>query len=194
VKLLAGSPGFPGWKDAKGDNAHFRNPWSVAVDKSGNVFVADMDNSVIRQITPEGRVTTLAGKAGAPGFIDGKRETARFKSPHGIATDDVGNIYVTDPGNQAVRRIAASGEVTTIARALSNPESMAVDALGAVYFTDSLGIHKMANGKTELLPPFLLTSSLDGPVAEASAIAVDRRGVMYIVDTTKNIVCWQAAK
>ncbi len=194
VKLLAGSPGFPGWKDAKGDNAHFRNPWSVAVDKSGNVLVADMDNSVIRQITPEGRVTTLAGKAGAPGFVDGKRETARFKSPRGIAVDDVGNIYVTDPGNQAVRRIAASGEVTTIARALSNPESMAVDALGAVYFTDSLGVHKMANGKTELLPPLMLTSSLDGPVAEASAIAVDRRGVMYIVDTVKNIVCWQAAK
>jgi serine/threonine protein kinase/sugar lactone lactonase YvrE len=194
VNLLAGSPGHPGWKDAKGDNAHFRNPWSVAVDKAGNIYVADKDNFVIRQITPDGRVTTLAGKPGVPGFTDGKRDAARFNDPHGIAVDDFGNVYVTDTASQAVRKISTSGDVTTIARGLSNPESVAVDAAGAVYVTDSLGIHKIWNGKVELLPPLLLTSNPDGPLARADGVAVDRHGVIYIVDTVKDIVCWQTGK
>jgi DNA-binding beta-propeller fold protein YncE len=194
VNLLAGSPGNPGWKDAKGDNAHFRNPWSVAVDKRGNVYVADQDNFVIRQITAEGRVTTMAGKPGVPGFADGNRAAARFKGPHGIAVDDSGNVYVTDTANQAVRKISSAGEVTSIARGLSNPEGIAVDAQGAVYVTDSLGIHKIWNGEMELLPPLLLTSNPDGLVANANSIAVDKHGVLYIVDTVKDIVCWQAGK
>jgi serine/threonine protein kinase/sugar lactone lactonase YvrE len=194
VILLAGSPGNPDWKDAKGDNAHFRNPWSVAVDKSGNVFVADMDNFVIRQITSDGRVATLAGKPGLAGFADGNRNAARFNDPHGIAVDEIGNVYVTDTANQAVRKISTSGNVTTIARGLSNPESIAVDSFGAVYVTDSFGIHKIGNGKMELLPPLLLTSNLDGPAAQAAGLAVDSHGVLYLVDTGKNIVCWQAAK
>ena len=194
VTLLAGSPGNPGWKDAKGDNAHFRNPWSVAVDKSGNVCVADKDNFVIRQITPDGRVTTIAGKPGVPGSADGNRDAARFNDPHGIAVDDFGNLYVTDPASEAVRKISTSGDVTTIARGLSNPESIAVDGAGAVYVTDSLGVHKIWNGKMELLPPLLLTSNPDGPIATADSVAMDKRGVLYIVDTVKDIVCWQAVK
>jgi sugar lactone lactonase YvrE len=194
VMLLAGSPGSPDWKDAKGDNAHFRNPWSVAVDKRGSVFVADMDNFVVRQITPDGRVTTVAGKPGKPGFVDGKGESARFASPHGIAVDDAGNIFVADPASQALRKISPGGEVTTIARGLSHPENVAVDSFGVVYVTDAVGIHKIGNGKMDLLPALLLTADPNGPVAEAGGIAVDRRGVVYIVDTIKNIVCWQVAK
>jgi streptogramin lyase len=194
VSLLAGSPGNPGWKDAKGDNAHFRNPWSVAVDKRGNVFVADKDNHVIRQITPDGLVTTVAGTNRVPGFANGHRGAARFKDPHGIAVDDSGYVYVTDTGNQAVRKISPAGHVTTIDRGLTNLQSIAVDASGAVYVTDSLGIHKIWNGNRELLPPLLLTSNPDGPVAAADSIAVDGNGVLYIVDTAKDIICWQAGK
>jgi serine/threonine protein kinase/sugar lactone lactonase YvrE len=194
VSLLAGSSGNPGWQDAKGDNAYFRNPWSVAVDKGGNVYVADKDNFVIRQITPDGRVTTLAGKPGVPGFADGNRDTARFNDPHGVAIDDSGNVYVTDRANQAVRKISPSGAVTSIAKGLSNPESIAVDGVGAVYVTDSLGLHKIWNGKVELIPPLLLTSNPDGPIATADSVAVDRHGTLYIVDTVKNIVCWQTGK
>ena len=84
VSLLVSSPGNPGWKDAKGDNAHFRNPWSVVVDRGENVYVADKDNFVIRKITPDGLVTTMAGKPGVPGFSNGSGEAARFQGPHGI--------------------------------------------------------------------------------------------------------------
>jgi streptogramin lyase len=190
VSLLAGSPGNAGWKDAKGDNAHFRNPWSVAVDKSGHVYVADKDNFVIREITPDGTVSTIAGKPGTPGFADGKREMARFRDPQGVAVDYFGNVYVADTGNQAIRKISPSGEVTTIAQGLSNPESVAVDAVGTVYFTDNSGVHKIANDKVEILPALMLAAEPDGPAAHADSIAVDKRGKVYVDDTVKDIICW----
>jgi serine/threonine protein kinase/sugar lactone lactonase YvrE len=192
VGLLAGSPGNPGWTDAKGDNAHFRNPWSVAVDRRENVYVADKDNFVIRKITASGDVTTVAGKPGVGGFVNGKGEAARFKNSHGIAIDDSGNVYIADTGNQAVRKMSAAGEVTTLAEGLINPMSVAVDPKGVVYVADAQGVHKIIDGQAELLPPLLLTASPDGPVAQADYIAVDSRGVLYMVDTGKNIVCWQA--
>ena len=191
VNLLAGSPGIPGWTDAKGDNAHFRNPWSLAVDKKGAVYVADKDNFVIRQITADGRVTTLAGKPGAPGFADGNREAARFRDPHGIAVDSFGNVYVADTANEAVRRISKTGDVTSPALGLSKPESIAVDSAGTIYVTDAAGVHKISNGKAELLPPLLLTSSPDGPTAHADSVAVDKTGTLYIADMVKDIICWQ---
>jgi len=191
VSLLAGSPGNPGWTDAKGDNAHFRNPWSVAVDKSGNVYVADKDNFVIRQITPDGRVSTIAGRAGLPGFADGKRDAARFRDPHGIAVDYFGNVYVADTANQAVRKISPAGEVTTPASGLFNPQSIAVDSAGTVYVADARGVRKIANGKVELLSAVPLTASPEGPFAQPDSIAVDKRGTIYLADAVKNIICWQ---
>ncbi|HEY3862700.1 MAG TPA: serine/threonine-protein kinase [Verrucomicrobiae bacterium] len=191
VSLLAGSPGNPGWKDATGDNAHFRNPWSVAVDASENVYVADKDNSVVRKITPDGAVTTIAGKPGVAGFTDGRGAAARFQDPQGLAVDSSGNIYVADTGNQAVREISPSGNVTSIALGLFRPVSVAVDAKGTVYAADSRGVNKIASGKVETLPPVLLGASPGGPMAQAGNIAVDSHGVIYIVDEGKDVVCWQ---
>ncbi len=99
---------------------------------------------------------------------------------------------MADGANQAVRKISASGDVKSIALGLFNPESVAVDGAGTVYVADSLGIHKISNGKVELLPSVALTSSPEGPFAHADSIAVDSHGILYIVDTAKNIVCWQA--
>jgi streptogramin lyase len=162
------------------------------VDKWANVYVSDKDNFVIRKITPDGQVTTIAGKPGVPGFSDGSGEAARFKDPHGLAVDISGDIYVADTANEAVRKISPSGVVQSIALGLADPESVAVDALGVVYVTDSQGIHKITNGKVELLPPILLSPGPGGSVAQPAAIAVDSHGVIYIVDTSKNIVCWRS--
>jgi len=181
VITLAGS-GPPDWKDARGDNAHFRNPWAVAVDDSSKVYVADKDNSVIRVITSDGVVTTLADSKGAP---------ARFKEPQGVAVGHDGTIYVADTGNQAIRKISPSGEWKSILSGLDHPNSIAVDAKGTVYYTDNGFVYKISNGNAELLPPLLLTADPDGPIAQAEFIAVDGRGTVYIVDTGKNIVCWQ---
>ena len=193
VITLAGSAASPGWRDGAGDNAHFRNPWALAVDKSGNVYVADKDNFVIRKITPDGRVSTLAGKAGEAGFHDGHAGSARFNDPRGVAVDGSGNVYVADTGNNAVRKITAAGVVSTIARSLSNPDAIAADALGAVYFTDAAGLHRIVNGQVERMPALALTSNPDGPLAAANGIAVDGRGALCLADTVKNIIVWQPA-
>ena len=77
----------------------------MAVDARGNVYVADHLNALLRQITPAGDVTTLAGMVLHFGSEDGAGSTARFNGPSGIATDASGNLYLTDSENHTVRKI-----------------------------------------------------------------------------------------
>jgi serine/threonine-protein kinase len=106
VTTLAGS-GSPGDVNGRGTAASFRGPTGVAVDCLGNVYVADRDNNKIRQIGPDGEVTTLAG-SGSPGFADGTGTTASFRSPSGVAVDCSGNLYVADTYNNRIRKITVS--------------------------------------------------------------------------------------
>ena len=115
VSTLAGLAGHPGSKDGIGANARFRNPWGVAVDDAGNVFVADMSNDTIRKITPTGVVSTLAGQAGISGSLDGVGTSAQFNNPFAIAVDSADNIYVSDSANDTIRKITPSGAVSTLA-------------------------------------------------------------------------------
>jgi sugar lactone lactonase YvrE len=194
VLTLAGSADDPGWLDGDGDNAHFRNPWALALDKSGNIYVADKDNFVIRKVTPDGRVSTFAGKPGESGFHDGPADSALFKDPRGVAVDSSGNVYVADTANNAVRKISAAGDVSTIAISLSNPDGIAVDASGTVYVIDAAGVHRVSNSRVDMIPPLALTPNLDGPFGTATAIAVDARGTIYLSDTVKDIILWQPGK
>ena len=81
VTTVAGKVGFGGYIDAQGTEAEFQAPAGIAVGATGNIFVADQGNSVIRKITPEGKVTTLAGQAGERGTIDGMGRSALFSYP-----------------------------------------------------------------------------------------------------------------
>ena len=93
---FAGSFGGFGYSDGTGSAARFNYPEGVAVDSSGNVYVAESGNNVIRQITPGGVVSTLAGLAGSSGTNDGTGSAARFYYPGGVAVDASGNVYVAD--------------------------------------------------------------------------------------------------
>jgi len=101
-------------KDGIGAKAIISAPRGIAVDSKGNVYVADTDSNAIRKITPDGTVTTLAGKIGETGTADGKGDIARFSGPRGLAVDKDGNVFVADSDNGAIRKITPDGVVTTI--------------------------------------------------------------------------------
>jgi sugar lactone lactonase YvrE len=118
VSTLAGAPGPGGAADGTNNFARFYQPAAVAVDGAGTLYVADFGNHTIRKVTPIGTdwvVTTLAGLAANSGSADGIGSAARFNQPQGIAVDAFGSVYVTDSGNNTIRKITPAGLVSTVA-------------------------------------------------------------------------------
>ena len=150
---LAGVAGRgPGSTDGMGSAFRFADPYGVAVDGAGNLYVVDTQNSTILKITPGGVVTTLAGTAGVSGSADGTGGAGRFNEPTGVAVDGAGNVYVADTGNFTIRKITSGGVVTTLAGTAGasgsadgtgsvarfyNPLGVAVDGAGTVYVADT---------------------------------------------------------
>ncbi|WP_426342819.1 gluconolaconase [Pseudoduganella sp. S-14] len=112
VRVLAG--GIEGYREGTGAAAAFNTPSGIALDKEGNVYVADTGNHAIRKIAVDGTVSTLAG-SGIAGFADGQGAQAQFNGPVGVAVDAAGVVYVADTYNDRIRKIAADGTVTTLA-------------------------------------------------------------------------------
>lgn len=131
VTTIAGLAGESGELDGIGAAARFTAPYSIATDSAGDLFVAEMSSHTIRKITSGGVVTTLAGKAGEPGHADGIGADATFSSPHGVATDKAGNVYVADYGNNTIRKVTPTGVVTTIAGLAGAGDNGEFDGIGA---------------------------------------------------------------
>ena len=104
LSILAGDPTAEGTMDATGTAARFKSPRGLAIDGSGNLYVADTGNFTIRKITREGVVTTVAGAAGSSGSAEGSAGNARFANPVAVAVNGSGTVYVAD--NQRIRSIA----------------------------------------------------------------------------------------
>jgi sugar lactone lactonase YvrE len=151
VTTLAGSPGQPGDIDGTGGNARFYFPEGIAVDSSGNVYVGDSANRTVRQITPGGVVTTLAGPGGSYGSADGPVLSARFNEPYAVAVDSSFHVYVADTFNDTIRTVTSAGTVTTLAgeagmaasadgtnglARFNEPTGLAVDGAGNLYVAD----------------------------------------------------------
>jgi IPT/TIG domain len=149
VTTLAGN-GTAGFLNGTGSNATFNQPVGLAADVSGNVFIADYLNNVIRKITPAGVVTTFAG-SGTAALTDGTGTGAAFNGPFALAFDPAGNLIVADYLNHAVRKITPAGVVTTIAgngtaghvdatgsaARFFRPAGLAIDGAGNIYICDA---------------------------------------------------------
>ncbi|MEI6715941.1 MAG: immunoglobulin domain-containing protein [Verrucomicrobiota bacterium] len=202
VSTLAGSGDY-GSVDGPGSTASFSNPYGVAVDGLGNVYVADYNNHKIRKITSDGAVSTLAG-SGDYGSADGPGSTASFSYPRGVAADGLGNVYVADYNK--IRKITSAGVVSTVAgsgdygsvdgpgstASFSNPYGVAVDGLGNVYVADFNKIRKItSSGVVSTLAGSGNAGDADGPGSSASfhqpkGVAVDGLGNVYVADSGNN--------
>jgi streptogramin lyase len=166
----------------------------VAVDTNGNVYVADWGNHTIRKVTPVGTnwvVTTLAGKAGSPGLVNGTGTNAEFNYPNGLAVDTNGNVYVADTANAAIRKVTPAGVVTTLSTDFSGPTGVVVDTHGNVYVADyySYTIRKVTPAGAVTILAGLTGSygSVDGTGSAARfndpyGVAVDSATNVYVAD------------
>jgi MBG domain/MBG domain (YGX type)/Immunoglobulin I-set domain/Immunoglobulin domain/NHL repeat/Linear amide C-N hydrolases, choloylglycine hydrolase family len=132
VSTLAGLAGSSGGADGTGSAARFDSPSDVAVDSSGNLYVADTDNHTIRKVVPStGAVTTLAGLAGTSGIADGLGSAVRFFHPAGIAVDSSSNLYVADTNNHTIR----AGMLSVAPAIQTQPQSQTVTVGSNVQFS-----------------------------------------------------------
>lgn len=212
VTTLAGMAGIPGSTDGNGATALFKGLAGVAVDSAGNVYVADTDNRTIRKIRSTGNVTTLAGTAGMGGNTDATGAAARFAEPRGVAVDAGGTLYVADYGAHTIRKVSATGIVTTLAGAAAAPgisdgtgssarfyypSGVSTDSAGNVYVADTSNntIRKISSAGvvTTLAGLAGRSSSVDGTGAAARfedpyAVAADDRGNVYVADATDHTI------
>jgi sugar lactone lactonase YvrE len=186
----------------------------VAFDASGNLYIADTGNNVIRKVGPSGGITTVAGNATA-GFSGdgGPAVSAQLSRPFSVAVDASGYLYIADNNNYVIRKVGASGVITTIAGngktfgsigdgtpatafVLPSPNGLAIDAAGNLYIADYL------LGRVRQLAPSGVISTVagnggpgsdgDGTPAKPAqlrnpvGVAVDAAGNLYIADYLNN--------
>ena len=194
-------------------NASLNYPTGIALDSSGNMYIADFLNLRIRKVA-SGNITTIAGNGLLSFSGDGGQAlSAQMNGPQGVAADGAGNFYVSDTGNNVVRKVAKGGVISTIAgngtagnggdggagtsAQLASPMGLAVDTSGNVYVSDSLNakVRKISGGVISTVagngtPGFGgdggagASAQLNTPLG----IAVDGAGNLYIADFSNNRV------
>ena len=205
VETVAGS-GKGTWQDGNGTTAAFYHPRGVAFALDGSLFIADSSNNRIRQVEPNGKVSTIAGQA-AYGFQDGWGTSAKFYKPQGIALDKNGALYVADWNNHRIRKVV-NGQVTTVAGSTKGykdgsgtgalfqfPDDVAVDGAGNLFVADSYNhrIRKIDPQGTVTTVAGGIAGMADGLGTAAkfnrpAGIAVDTAGVLWVSDSLNHVI------
>jgi sugar lactone lactonase YvrE len=211
VSTFAGSPGQNGSYDGSGNAARFFEPTGIAIDNNGNLYVADMFNSAIRRLSPDGAVTTLS----KPTFYDGGTfpTVESLYDPRGVSFDASGNLFIADSGNNAIRKIDRNGVASTLAGYMTGtggaadgpgsaarfnmPYRLANDSAGNVFVCDTFNhtIRKItpAGMVTTFAGVAGVAGYQDGAGGEArfyhpDGIAIDAADNLYIADSFNHVV------
>ncbi len=184
--------------DGTGSMARFKGPAGITVDSSGNLYVVDFLDHVVRKIDPDAGVTTLAGSKGMTGDAGGNGTAARFDYPGGIAVDSQGNLYVVDGKNHQLRKITSLKDVTRFAGSgingsadglrdgaqFSNPQGITIDSRGNLYVADTYNnaIRKVSPMGTVNTLAMTEDAGFFGP----RGIVIDSQGDLYVSDTSNH--------
>jgi sugar lactone lactonase YvrE len=211
-----GTQGYTGDGQA-GTSAELYSPFGVAADNAGNVYIADFEKNVIRKVTPDGKISTIAGN-GHQGYLGdgGPAANALLDNPGGVAVDSAGNVYIADTGNSVIRTISAStGNISTYAgngtaghggdggpatsAELNLPYGMAFDGAGNLYIADTQSerirevfasnhyIATIAGGGSTLYTASP-TPATSALLQPPVSVAVDRRGNVYFPDSFHHVI------
>ncbi len=211
-----GYPGYAG-DGAAATGAQLNNPTDVTIDSSGNIYIADTGNALIRLVTiSTGFISTIAGSSTTGATGDGGAATkATLTAPRGVAVDSTSNLYISEYGSSRIRKVLKSnGTITTIGGTgtfgfsgdggaatkanLANPWGICVDSSGNVYVADSRNnrvrkINSSGTINTVAGNGVLSYSGDNGPAIRAQlngpqGVAVDAAGNLYIVDAQNNVI------
>jgi len=212
ISTVAGTgvAGFSGDGNAA-SGAQLNGPRGLVLDASGNLYIADAGNYRVRKVDPSGNVTTVAGNGVCCGHTGdgGAATSAQIGAPYGLAMDSSGSLYISDIGNNVVRKVAASGTITTVAgsgaygysgdggaatsAAFRSPYAVAVDSSGNLYIADTFNyrVRKVSTGGivSTVAGNGAYGYSGDGGAATSArlydpeGVAVDSSGNLYIADT-----------
>ena len=192
-----GSLGYSG-DGGLATSAQLNNPWGVAVDSSGNIYIADSDNNVVRKVDPDGNISTFAGNGTeGSGGDGGPAASAQLGHPTGLAIDSKGNLYIANVYNAMVRKVDPDGNISTVFKGGVSgtfAAGVAVDSNDNLYIAwadggyivkiDTDGVQSVFAG----IPGTKYYTGDGGPATEARlnephAVAVDSAGNVYIADT-----------
>jgi uncharacterized protein (TIGR03437 family) len=211
---INGSPGFSG-DNGPARLAQLASPCGVALDAAGNLYIGDRDNQRIRKVAPSGIITTVAG-TGRFGFSGdgGPAASATLSLPSRLALDGIGNLYISEMGNNRVRRISPGGIISTLAgsgdygfrgdgggaasAAFTFPWGLAADQAGNVYITDT-GNNRVRKVSTNFVINTVVGNGLPGYYGDGGpgflarlnaprGVALDSAGNLFIADTQNRVV------
>ena len=189
--------------DGKRKKARFNGPAGIACAPSGQLYVSDTGNQVIRRIDPNGNVVTVAGSPGAWGSADGNGSSARFNSPQGLCVGADGNIYIADTYNHTIRRMTPAGVVTTFSgnpsesgcaggprleARYSEPTDIVPHPDGGFIICDSFSNSLLRLDANDVVTQFAGHSEIDSPpvaseLSGPQSVVSDAQGNVFVADT-----------